>query len=206
MLYVAGALIVVGVVLMGSLDGWRGVLIALGSSYLGLTLVLLSTVGLLPSLVSIAVAVGVVGVLLTFPSEASPTFHLSPLRWSIVELRPRWFELSVTAVAMVGALALAMTRPIFGSSVDPAVDVLLFTGLLNCLVGRSPRIAGGLLLLAAAGSLAVQEIGQPTGRLDLFMLAVVQVALALVLTRLRALEEQRPTDRSAPTADGNGVS
>lgn len=206
MILVADALVVTGVVLVGLLDGWKGAPVALGSQYLGLALVLLTPLGIIPSLVEIVIAAGVIGVLVTSSTAPSPSIALSPRIWLSGAFRARWFDLSVTAVAIVGALAVANERPVFGSDVDPIVDVLLFTGLLNCLVGRSPRIAGGLLLLASAGAVALQAVDQLSTRTDWFLLAVLQILLALALVRLRSIEGPRAPDRSGSAAvEGDGA-
>lgn len=199
-------LIVAGAVLVGSLDGWKGVPLALALSYLGLGLLLLATLGVIPALVEIVVATGVVGVLATSSTVASPTIALDPRIWLPAAFRPSWFELSVTALAVVGALALASARAILGTGVDQAVDVLVFTGLLNCLVGRSPRIACGLLFLVSAGSVAIQEVSRHPIRTEWLMLAVLPILLSLAIAHLRSAEEQRPPDRSGPaTAEGDGA-
>ncbi|MGH2460630.1 MAG: hypothetical protein ACRDIY_17390 [Chloroflexota bacterium] len=205
MILVAAALVVIGVVLVGSLDGWQGASLALGSQYLGVALVLLAVNAIIPAVLEVVVAAGVLGVLGT-AATASPPTTFDPRAWLLGSFRPGWFDLSVTAVAVVGALAVANERPVFGSGIDPVVDVLLFTGLLNCLAGRSPRIAGGLLLLASAGSVGLQAISQLSTRTDWFLLALLQIVLALALVRLRSIEEARAPDRrGSAAAEGDGA-
>ena len=110
-------------------------------------------------------------------------------------LQARPFDASVFALAAVGSIALALTRPLFGSiGADGAVNILLIGGVLGCLLGGEARVAGALLFILSAGSIGLHaaERSPPAG--ESILLASAQIALALALVYLRSLDPG-PADR-----------
>jgi hypothetical protein len=211
---VAVALVIVGAILASTLDDWSGVPVALAFTYLGVSLLLLATHDLATATVSLVAAGGIEAILIVPPivppSEVPSEFGIFALRsvrlpsapalrsWLRRSFRLRWFDLSATAVAVVGAADLAAARPVLGGTgVDLVVDVLFFTGFLYCLIVRPPRLASGLLFLMSAGSVLVQETGQTPTRPEILLLIVAQLSLAIALAHVRAAEDLRASDKSA---------
>lgn len=199
----ATALVIAGVVLAGLLDQWSGVPLPLGLSYLGIAVLLLSTVGVVPAAVAVVTAVGVVLVLL--PGSPRPLLRAvrdreRPLlararSWVSAAFVFRWFDLSVAAVVIVGALDVAAARPILGGGSDLPIDVLLFGGLLYSLIVRPGRMACGLVFLVSAACALIQLTGQPSSRVETLLASAVQISLAVALAHLRAIESRRLADR-----------
>jgi len=212
---IAVALVIVAVALAGATESWSSAAWALAFQYLGVALLTLATTGASSAALVVVVGCGVEGILFAPPLRsrralAASVDWRSRLRWTAWRprtFRLRWFDASVAAVAIVGAIDLAAAHPVFGSGpVDDVVDVLIFTGLLFCLVGRSARTACGLLFLASAGGVALQANGETLTRLEAFLLAVVALSLAIALARLRAAEERTVSRGSRPAAqDGDAL-
>ena len=214
---VAVALVIVGAILASSLDDWSGVPVALAFTYLGVSLLLLATRDLATATVSLVAAGGIEAILIVPPSEIPSEFVVFALRsvrlpsapafrsWLRRSFRLRWFDLSATAVAVVGAADLAAARPVLGEAgVDLVVDVLFFTGFLYCLIIRPPRLAGGLLFLVSAGSVLIQASEPAPTRLEILLLIIVQLSLAIALAHVRAAEDLRASDKSvAATAESS---
>ncbi len=210
----ATALVIAGVVLAGLLDGWSGLPLPLGLSYLGITLLLLGTVGAIPAAVCTVTAVGVVlvllpgspGSLLRAARERDRPLLARARTWGAGCFVPRWFELSIAAVVIVGALDFALARPMIGGGSDLPVDVLLFAGLLYCLIARPGRTAAGLIFLVSAACAFVQLAGQPASRVETLLASTVQISLAVALAHVRAVERNRTGERAdaadAPAQQG----
>ncbi len=199
----ATSLVVVGVVLAGLLDGWPGAPLPLGLSYLGVVLLLLQgTKGAIPAAVCATTAVGVILVLL--PGDVrvilrgvrrGPRSIVAELPgWFASRFPLRWFDLSTAAVALVGALDLAAARPVLGNGADLVVEVLTFGGILYCLIVRAGRTACGLLFLALAAGVLIQNVGEAPSRIETVLASAVQLGLALVLAYFRTVEDNQMID------------
>lgn len=192
---VAIALVILAAVLPGLFDGWDAVPGALALLYLGIALLLLPGNGAASALVALATGGGIVGIF----AVPAPRFGR--------EFRPRWFDLSGMAIALVGAVGLAVARPVFGMvGADIIVYVLIFSGLLYCLLGRSPRVTVGTLFLVASGNVLLTHAGPAPTQAVTLLLALGQLCVALALARLRVIESERaPRPREAaalePPAD-----
>jgi hypothetical protein len=210
---VAIALVVTGASLAGLAIGWRATTVALALQYLGVVVLLLVASDVVAGLATAIIALGVFALfrlglrpssdldtsaiprarqardadelLASFPGRLAlrrPRRGAAP----VGGLRIRVFDLTVVALAVVGAVELAITHPLFGDvATDVMVDVLLLVGLLSCLLGRTVRVTSGLLLLGSAGNLALgaAESGREPG--EIVALAAAQLALAVALVYLR---------------------
>lgn len=207
MAYSAIILVTVGAILGGAIARWEAVPIALAFLYLGTTLQFLAIGSSEYAVAGFLVGVGVEAVLLaTDPGLAAAQVsrgrrwsRAGAASWLTTGFRFRWFDSSVTAVALVGALGIASARPLLGSvGLDASADVLVCAGVLFCLLGRLPRIACGLLFLLAAGGVWLAASTLSVAGLELCVLASLQLALAVAVARLELSDEQRPFPASAP--------
>jgi hypothetical protein len=216
--------VVVGLGIVGTQSTWRETIAGLGLHYVGIAGLLALSAGLASGVAEAIVATGVLLLLANDGSfagapEAEPETPSRPIRHrsgGVARARPemtspvvlvlrqigsnllaRPFDTSVVALAAVGAIALAVTRPLFGPlGVDGAVNVLLIGGILGCLLGGETRVAGGLLFIISAAGLALHA-ADPTPRAsESILLALTQIALALVLVYLRSLRGE-PAGRVA---------
>lgn len=192
----AVGLVVVGAVLASSLDEWAGIRYALGFHYLGVVVLLGTTVGPARALVAVLVAVSVIGI---FTARQERAVSAGTLVFGVVipgpVFRPRWFDVSGAAIAIVGGVGLAVAHPLVNVlAVDVVVDVLVLTGLLYCLIGRSTGVACGLLFLVSAAGLLLQETGRAPARSELLFLVAFQLILAMALLHLQEARETNPSN------------
>jgi hypothetical protein len=225
---VAVALVVFGASLAILIAGWRAAPLALLAHYLGIALLLATTTRLVAGLALLAVGLGVVAIVaewgtgdegrMTEDEEQTLTLALSrsagegtgpdaPLSSGAGEgpgvrpyppRPPRAFDVAVVSLVVIGAIGLAASRPLLGPG-DDVVDVAVLTGLLACLLGGPARVAAGLLFIGSAGNalLLLADPGAAPGIVLLF--AAAQLALALALVHLRAVEREL-SDAAEPAA------
>lgn len=201
-------LVAVGAGVVGVQPTWRGVALGLGVQYVGVVVHLLATSGWLAGLATAVVAVGIEALLLLHDrgrpapggddvshdveSDAPPAGE--PSSRSRVrsraarssseggEARRQWFDLSVIALAVVGAIELALSRPLLGNLGSDAIfNILTLTGLLYCVIRRPIRVAGGLLLLSSTGSVLLRAADAAMTSGETLLFAVAQLALLLAV-------------------------
>jgi hypothetical protein len=229
----AVVLVVVGTTYAGIVPTWRGAILGLGLQYLGVAIILVATSGPGVGLVAIVTAIGIEAIVasgqgitlrdrgwlanpLSVGDLASnqmlavdpdrPRRRMRP-RAGFAALPFRWFDLSVIALAIVGALGIAVGRGTFGSfGANAIVGVLILTGLLYCLLGGSARLMSGLLFLGSAVNVLLHATGgAAVSSVELLLVAASQVALALALVFVRAIDLRldgtngRIADAKAPT-------
>jgi hypothetical protein len=208
-------LVIVGVGVVGTQSAWRETIVGLGVQYLGVAGLLALTAGPSAGVAQAIVATGIILLLANggfFSVNSQSRLDVPPQpgrRRSGSESRPlratsnpliltarqvsstvmaRPFDVSVVALAVVGAIALAATSPLFGSmGVDSAVNTLLISGLLSCLLSGETRVAGGLLFIASAATLALRAADPAPRAIESVLLAVFQMSVALALVYLRTL-------------------
>ena len=224
--FVSLTLVVLGVSVVGTQSTWRETIVGLGLQYFGIAGLLAVTASLSSAIVEAVVATGVLLILSNNgyfagayqpepgalprpnryrsgvvargnPTSANP-IHVTG-RQIVANLLARPFDASVVALAVVGAIALALTRPLFGTlAVDGSIDVLIISSILGCLLGGETRVAGGLFFLFSAAGLALHAGNSSPAPSEAILLALAQVSLALVLIYLRALRVE-PAGRLAAT-------
>jgi len=168
------ALIALGAVVASVADELLFVVCALFLQFLGLALVTLIAVtpsaGVVTLLVggsTLAILVG--GAALRFGPNGRPA--------------PRAFDLSVVALAIVGAIGLAVTHPLLPNvPVDVAIGVLVLTGLLFCLQGGAARVVCGLIFLTSGAGLLLQAAEPGLSESTRVLLAASQLALVIALS------------------------
>ncbi|HLZ10365.1 MAG TPA: hypothetical protein VKT80_17380, partial [Chloroflexota bacterium] len=161
-------LTIVGAGIVGTQSTWRETIAGLGIQYVGVAALVGLSSGPAAAIISVIVGAGVTLLLASgadFSGAAAlvPDTHFRTSRarpGSVARERPRAnnarigsakqivsgllarpFDASVFALAVVGAIALALTRPLFGSvNEDGAVNVLLIGGVLGCLLGGDARV------------------------------------------------------------------
>jgi hypothetical protein len=211
---IALVLVVGGVSLAGIVPTWRGAFLGLALQFLGVTIVLVTASGFAAGLATLITAVGIEALIaadqnislrdgrwLVNPFAGVHLRHDNPLVRerirrqarlrdpSSVDTSVRWFELSVIALAVVGALGVAIGRqPIAGFAGDAIVGVLILCGLLYCLLGGLPRLASGLLFVGSASNILLHEVGPSLVPAEMLLVSVGDVALALGLVYLRSCE------------------
>jgi hypothetical protein len=212
---IAVALVVAGTTVAGIVPTWRGAILGLGLQYLGVAVVLVVTSGLVAGVVALVTAAGIEAIVgmdqgLSFRDHAWLAHLFSSIdrasnqtvavdaerprrrgrpRAGLAALPIRWFDVSVIALAIVGALGVAVTRSTFGGfGADAIVGVLILTGLLYCLLGGSPRLTSGLLFLSSSVSVLIHVAEASVSPIDQLLVAASQVALALALVLFRSFE------------------
>jgi hypothetical protein len=211
----AVALVVAGTSLAGIVPTWRGAVLGLGLQYLGVAIVLFTMSGPAAGVVAVVTAAGIEAIVgldqgISFRDGALLTSLFSDVdlangqalaldpdrphrrvrrQAGLAALPIRWFDVSVIALAIVGALGVAIGRITFGSfGADAVVGVLTLTGLLYCLLGSSARLTSGLLFLGSAAGVLSRVAGAPPSPIEPLLVAATQVALAVALVFLRAFE------------------
>jgi hypothetical protein len=225
---VAVLLVVVGTTYAGIVPTWRGAILGVGLQYLGVAIVLLAMSGIGAGLVAIVTAIGIEAIVASdqgislrdrawlanpfsvgdLASNQRPAIDLDRPRRrmrqgvGLAALPFRWFDLSVIALAIVGALGIAVGRSTFGSfGANAIVGILILTGLLYCLLGGLARLTSGLLFLGSAVNVLLHAAGDVSvSSVELLLVAASQVALAVALVFLRAFETSLD-DATGRTAD-----
>jgi hypothetical protein len=205
------------------LPTWRGAILGLALQYLGVAIVLLVGSGLVAGVVGLVTAIGIVAIFATdqgwslqakswlvnpFADEGAKRDDPLDVELDPSRRRVRWrgfglagapirpFELSVIALAVLGALGIAIGRPAFGAfGADAIIGVLVLTGVLYCLLGGAPRWTSGLLFLGSAVNVLLHQASPVVEPLETLLDATAQIALALSLVYVRAREAE---------ADGSG--
>ena len=172
---VAGvALIALGAALASVADELLFVVCALFLHFLGMVLVVLIAVG--PSAGVMALLVGASSLAILIGGEAlrfGPSGRPSP----------RAFDLSVVALAIVGASGLAVTHPPLPNlPADVAIGILVLTGLLFCLLGGAARMVCGLIFLSSGAGLLLQAAEPGLSGDARVLLAGSQLALVIALS------------------------
>ncbi|HVB96985.1 MAG TPA: hypothetical protein VNG11_04585 [Chloroflexota bacterium] len=194
---IAALLVVAGAILAGILDDWAGLPFALSGPLLGVSLLAFSTLGPVEGAAALATTSGVVAIV------AGGDF--SGFRQVRRDFQVRWFNLSATLLAVVGASGLAMQRPLFGSAAVGIVgNVLFFCGLLHSVTGRPARLSSGLLFLFIGATVLFENDGQAIARGDVLLLDAVQIFLALALTYLH-ISDQRAADHESASDSESSV-
>ncbi|HLH74587.1 MAG TPA: hypothetical protein VKX96_14965 [Chloroflexota bacterium] len=180
---VAVILVIAGVILAGILDDWSGIPVAVGAPLLGISILAFSTLGPVEGAAALATGGGVVAII-----AGEEIRRYQQIRHAF---RLRWFDLSATVLAVVGALELALQRPLFGTAAVGIVgNVLFFSGLLHSVTGRPARLSSGVLFLISAGALMYENDGQVISRGQILLLDVLQIVLAFALTFLFFAEKR----------------
>jgi hypothetical protein len=211
---------------------WRGALLGLALHYIGVA-VLLSTVSdLVAGVVEIVTAIGIVAI---FASDQRMSLRVESWLvnpFSGIDLerddplsvdfdRPRRrvrrrvfgptglpvrpFELSVIALAVLGAFGIVIGRPTFGAfGADAVIGVLVLTGVLYCLLGGLPRWTSGLLFLGSAVNVLLHEASSTVSPVETLLDAGAQIALALALIfvcdqEVEAADSSRPEIAPTPS-------
>ncbi|HEX5414970.1 MAG TPA: hypothetical protein VFZ25_04830 [Chloroflexota bacterium] len=126
--------------------------------------------------------------------------------------QPRAFDLSVAALAVAGAVGLAVTRPPLPDlPADVAFVTLILGGLLFCLLGGTARLACGLIFLTSGVGLLLQVAEPNLGFPERLLLAAAELCLVLALSALWTVGEdpnlprpRRYRARSNPVREGPG--
>jgi hypothetical protein len=212
---IAIALVVAGTTVAGVVPTWRGAILGLGLQYLGVAIVLVVTSGPVAGVIALVTAAGIEAVVgmdqgLSFRDRAwlahlfsgvdrasNQTLGLDPdrprrrvrPRAGLAALPIRWFDVSVIALAIVGALGVAVGRSTFASfGANAVVGVLILTGLLYCLLGGSARLTSGLLFLSSSVSVLIHAAEVSVSPIEQLLMAASQVTLAVALVLFRTFE------------------
>lgn len=173
---IAAAMVVLGVGVAGLSSGRRALALSLVPRYLGIALLLVASARVAAG-TSVAI-VGLVTAAFLWPRTAS-SWHPS-----LIADR-RWFDLSLVALTLVGAIELAMNHPFLGEPAgDIAIDVLAIGGLVSALTGRELRLFSGLdaLILGGFALLVLADPALPRGSILLY--AIAQITIGAALDRL----------------------
>jgi hypothetical protein len=184
---IALGLLVLAALVAGLTSTWRGARVALLVQYLGAAFFLLAARGGVAALLTLIV--GGASVLILTPGVWALGPELRQARQRLPDVAIDWFDLSVIALGLVGAAALAVTHPLPDvGEAAVAVDVLVLVGLLCCVLGPFARVAVGLLFLVSAGSLLFQTADLALVSGDLLLLSLAPLALAVALANQRTRE------------------
>jgi hypothetical protein len=203
---VAVSLVVFGSGFAAGATTWAPARRGLTLQLIGAALLLADLAGVVRGFSALAVAGGVYALLLGATDEPSelppnsrppaetgePAVGVAPTGRRLRRPRPRRqpirvFDLSVMGLAIVGALSLAVSRPLLQVlPADAVFDVLILGGLASCLLGNPVRVATGLLSVVAAACLLVQLVDPQRAPLELILLAAAQLGLALAVSARQA--------------------
>ncbi|MBX6772636.1 MAG: hypothetical protein IRY83_12975 [Chloroflexi bacterium] len=210
LVWIAVGLVILAAAAAGLVERWPAAALVLALHYLGASLLLAATVGPAPCLSAAIVGAAVSVIAADVPVEALARLvnrgaRAAPrlARPGLASIRSRAVDLSVSAVAIAGAVELALAHPLLGSrAVDAAVGVLALGGLASCLWsvrgrGIAPRATVGLLSLALAGQVALSEAGRAPSPAETLLLAAFQLLLSLAAAHLRAAGERRDAGGTA---------
>lgn len=186
----AALLVVVGSVFDALTDN-RGLALGPTLRYAGVALLLGAAHRLAAG--GVVAVVGVAALAILWPQTLSSGNH-GPAN---AERRP--FDLAVTALAIVGALELALNHPLVGVfAVDVTVDVLIVHGLIAALSGGEARAMNGLNGVLIGGLTLIVLIDPGLPRATLVLFAALQITLALATNVLWLT--------ARPVASGNAES